>query len=67
MPGGTAEPPLYKIVISDVPSSRMGDFGKLRLLETSVVIRTDRKLRNIRSYGGKLEELQKDLNAARPH
>jgi hypothetical protein len=44
----------------------MGDFGKLRLLETSVVIRTDRKLRNIRSYGGKLEELQKALNAARP-
>jgi hypothetical protein len=45
----------------------MGDFGKLRLLETSAVIQTDRKLRNIRSYGGKLEELQKALNAARPH
>jgi hypothetical protein len=35
-------------------------------LETSVVIQTDRKLRNIRIYGGKLEELQKALNAARP-
>ena len=29
----------------------MGDFGNMRLLETSVVIRTDRKLRKIRSYG----------------
>jgi hypothetical protein len=52
---------------NDPPSSRMGDFGKLPLLETSAVIQTNRKLRNIRSYGGKLEELQKALNAARPH
>jgi hypothetical protein len=35
---------------NDPPFRRMGDFGNMRLLETSVVIRTDRKLRNIRSY-----------------
>jgi hypothetical protein len=51
---------------NDPPFNRMGDFDNMRLLETSAVIRTDRKLRNVRSYGGKLEELQKALNAARP-
>jgi hypothetical protein len=46
----------------------MGDFSNMRLSETSAVD-TDRSIieERVRSYGGRLEELQKALNAARPH
>jgi hypothetical protein len=53
---------------NDPPFSRMSDFSNMRLLETSAVDTDRSKIEErIRNYGGKLEKLQKALNAARPH